>query len=86
MRRSVPSEAMPHIIVKLWPGKSDSQKQRLTELIMSGVTQALGYTEEAVSVAFEEVAPAEWKLKVFEPDIVEKWSTLTKTPGYRMSG
>ncbi len=77
---------MPHIIVKLWPGKSDSQKQRLTELIMSGVTQALGYSEEAVSVAFEEVAPAEWKLKVFEPDIVEKWSTLTKMPGYRMSG
>ena len=77
---------MPHIIVKLWPGKSDSQKQRLTELIMSGVTQALGYSEEAVSVAFEEVAPAEWKLKVFEPGIVEKLSTLTKTPGYRMSG
>jgi hypothetical protein len=33
-------------------------------------------------VAFEEVAPAEWTSKVYEPDIAMKWRTLTKLPGY----
>ena len=65
---------MPQVIVKLWPGKSDDQKRRLTE--------TLGYGEDAVSVAFEEVAPAEWTRKVYEPDIAGKWATLTKQPGY----
>ena len=73
---------MPHVIVKLWPGKSQDQKQRLTETITQGVMDALGYGDEAVSVAFEEVAPAEWTTKVYRPDILGKWTTLTKEPGY----
>ena len=48
---------MPHVIVKLWPGKSDDQKQRLTETITRGVIDTLDYGEDAVSVAFEEVSP-----------------------------
>jgi hypothetical protein len=28
---------MPHVIVKLWPGKSDQQKQQLAERITSGL-------------------------------------------------
>lgn len=73
---------MPHVIVKLWPGKSRDQKQRLTETITRGVMEVLEYGEDSVSVAFEEVAPAEWTLKVYEPDIARKWATLTKQPGY----
>ncbi len=55
---------MPHVIVKLWPGKSDVQKQHLSETITRGVSHALGYSEDAVSVAFEEVAANEWMPKV----------------------
>ena len=73
---------MPHVIVKLWPGKSDDQKQRLTETITRGVVDTLGYSEDAVSVAFEEVAPAEWTSRVYEADIVAKRANLTKQPGY----
>ena len=73
---------MPHIIVKLWPGKTDDQKQRLTETITRGVMDNLEYGEDAVSVAFEEVTPAEWTARVYEPDIVAKWASLTKQPGY----
>lgn len=73
---------MPHVIVKLWLGKSDVQKRRLTEAIMRGVTDTLGYGEDAVSIAFEDVAPAEWTSKVYKPDILGKWSELTKQPGY----
>lgn len=73
---------MPHVIVKLWPGKSYDQKRRLTETITNGVMETFGYGEDAVSVAFEEVAPEDWTAKVYEPDIVGKWTTLTKQPGY----
>lgn len=73
---------MPHVIVKLWPGKTDDQKRRLTDTIVRGVMDTLGYGEDAVSVAFEEVAPPEWTSEVYEPDILAKWATLTKQPGY----
>lgn len=73
---------MPHVIVKVWPGKSDDQKRRLTETILRGVTDALDYGEDAVSIAFEEVAPAQWTAKVYETDILANWAKLTKRPGY----
>lgn len=73
---------MPHVIVELWPGNSDDQKRRLTDTITRGVMETLGYGKDAVSVAFEEVAPAEWTPKVYEPDIAGKWADLTEQPGY----
>lgn len=73
---------MPHVIVKLWPGKSDEQKRRLTDAIAGDVADILNCGSEAVSVAFEEVPPAEWTAQVYEPDIAGKWSSLTKQPGY----
>ena len=75
---------MPHVIVKLWPGKSEAQKTRLAEQITNDVMSTLGYGEEAVSVAFEEVGPQEWRDQVYEPDIAGKAENLYKKPGYRM--
>jgi 4-oxalocrotonate tautomerase len=46
---------MPHVIVKLWPGKSEEQKTQLAEEIVKDVTMVLNYGEESVSVAIEEV-------------------------------
>ena len=45
---------MPHVIVKLWSGKSDKQKTRLAEEITKAVMTTLNYGEELVSVAMEE--------------------------------
>jgi 4-oxalocrotonate tautomerase len=73
---------MPHIIVKLWPGQSDEQKQRLSDAIVGDVTSILGYGEDAVSVAFEEVAARDWDAQVYAPDILGRWDRLTKQPGY----
>jgi 4-oxalocrotonate tautomerase len=73
---------MPHVIVKLWPGTTDDQKQELSEAIVRGVTSILNYGEESVSVGFEEISPSEWTPRVFEPDILAQWNTLTKEPGY----
>ena len=73
---------MPHVIVKLWPGKSPEQKQSLTDVIVESVAGILNYGEESVSVALEEVSPADWTARVYTPDIAQKWESLTKKPGY----
>jgi 4-oxalocrotonate tautomerase len=76
---------MPHVIVKLWPGKSERQKARLVEAIAKDVMDVLGYGEESVSVAMEEVEPRDWADKVYKPDIVNKPEQLYKEPGYDLS-
>jgi len=75
---------MPHVIVKLWPGKSEQQKRRLAKAITDDVMKVLRCGEESVSVAFEEVDANEWGEKVYEPDIVRKSDTLYKKPGYTL--
>ena len=75
---------MPHVIVKLWPGKSEQQKVRLAEEIVKDVTKVLNYGEESVSVAIEEVEPQDWAEKVYQPDIVNNSEKLYKKPGYAM--
>ena len=75
---------MPHVIVKLCSGKSEQQKRRLAEAITRDVATVLDYGDESVSVALEEVSPADWAERVYRPDIVEKAATLYKKPGYTM--
>jgi 4-oxalocrotonate tautomerase len=75
---------MPHVIVKLWPGKSEKQKARLAEAIAKDVMEVLDYGEESVSVAMEEVPPQDWAEQVYKPDIVNKPEQLYKKPGYTM--
>ncbi len=75
---------MPHVIVKLWPGKSEQQKTRLAEEIVKDVMKVLNYGEESVSVAIEEVKSQDWAEKVYKPDILNNSETLYKKPGYTM--
>jgi 4-oxalocrotonate tautomerase len=75
---------MPHVIVKLWPGKSDQQKRRLAQAITDDITRVLNYGDESVSVAIEEVDSSEWAEKVYRPDILRKADKLYKKPGYTM--
>ena len=73
---------MPHVTVKLWPGKSEQEKNRLAEAITKDVMDILRYGDESVSVAMEEVKPQDWVEKVFKPDMQNKWDRLYKKPGY----
>jgi 4-oxalocrotonate tautomerase len=73
---------MPHIIVKLWPGKSVDQKRRLADKIARAVMDTLHYGEDSVSVGFEEVNAGDWMAQVYEPDIRAKSETIYKKPGY----
>ena len=75
---------MPHVIVKLWPGKSEKQKTQLAEEITLSVMGTLNYEEESVSVAFEEIEAEDWAAKVYRTDIVGNEEKLYKKPGYTM--
>jgi 4-oxalocrotonate tautomerase len=76
---------MPHVIVKMWPGKSERQKAKLAERITKDVMDVLNYGEESVSVAIEEVTPENWAEKVYKPEIINKPDGLYKKPGYDLS-
>jgi 4-oxalocrotonate tautomerase len=73
---------MPHVIVKLWPGKSEQQKRKLAADITRAVMDNLNYGEEAVSVGFEEIGSQDWMDKVYKPDILAKLDSIYKKPGY----
>ena len=73
---------MPHVIVKLWPGKSEQQKNRLAEAITKNVMDILHYGQESVSVAMEEVKPQDWVERAYKPDIEGNLDKLYKKPGY----
>lgn len=75
---------MPHVIVKLWPGKSEAQKSHLAERITRDVMEVLGYGEDSVSIAMEEIKSSDWANEVYRPDIKAKLATLYKKPGYEM--
>lgn len=76
---------MPHVIVKLWPGKSEQQKARLAEAITKDVMDVLGYGEESISVSMEEIESRDWAEKVYKTDIADKPKQLYKKPGYDVS-
>ncbi len=73
---------MPHVIVKLYPGRSEEQKRRLAEEITKDVVNIIQCKEEVVSVGFEEVEPKDWVEKVYRPDILNQPNGIYKKPGY----
>jgi 4-oxalocrotonate tautomerase len=74
--------AVPHVLVKLWPGKTEQQKKKLASEITKAVMATLDDSEGSVSVAMEEVKAADWTEKVYKPEILAKRDTLYKEPGY----
>jgi 4-oxalocrotonate tautomerase len=76
---------MPHVIVKLWPGKSEEQKKQLADAITKDVMEVLHYGEESVSIALEELEAEDWADKVYKPDIQNQSVRLYKTPGYDLT-
>jgi 4-oxalocrotonate tautomerase len=75
---------MPHVVVKLWPGKTEQQKKHLADKIAKDVMDILDYGEESVSVAIEEVKAQDWAEQVYKPEIVNNSEKLYKKPGYTM--
>jgi 4-oxalocrotonate tautomerase len=73
---------MPHVIVKLYSGKSEQQKAKIAEEITKAVMAGAKCAELSVSVAIEDVEPDRWTESVYKPDIIGKPNTIYKKPGY----
>lgn len=73
---------MPHIIVKLYTGRSEQQKTQLTKKIVKNIVEIAGCKEADVSVAIEEIEPGDWAETVYRPDILNGPGTLYQKPGY----
>jgi 4-oxalocrotonate tautomerase len=73
---------MPHIIIKMYPGRSEEQKRKLVDRIAADVADIAQCELKSISIAIEEVPSEEWAEKVFTPDIVGNSHLLYKKPGY----
>jgi len=73
---------MPHVIVKMYSGRSEQQKSKLAEEITKAVMTTLNAGEESVSVGIEDIKPEDWLEKVYKPDILGNSEKIYKKPGY----
>lgn len=72
---------MPHLIVKLWPGRSDKIKSDLAKQIALDVARGLDVEIGDVSVAFEEVDRKDWGEQVYKKEIKDN-SNIYFKPEY----
>jgi len=80
----VEEDIMPHVSVKMYPGRSEKEKADLAEAIAQDVMDIIAAGRNSISVAIEDISPQEWREKVYEPEIIEKADTLYIKPGYSM--
>lgn len=73
---------MPHITVKLWPGRNDDVKRKLAEQIAKDVAAGLNVDMGDISVAFEEVEKADWGEKVYKKEIRDNMENIYFKPDY----
>ncbi len=72
---------MPHVIVKLWPGRDDEIKAKLAEKIVKVVVEELEVGIGDVSVAIEEVKCSDWGEQVYKREIKDNPNLYVK-PDY----
>lgn len=73
---------MPHIDVKMFPGRTEEQKQEFAAKVVEAAQAIFGSSDASLSVSISEVEPAEWNAKVYGPEIMANERTLYKRPGY----
>ena len=74
---------MPHIIVKLWPGRSEEVKKELVKELEISMLKVLKVSSDHISISIEEVTSENWGREVYKKDIVDKENLLYKKPSYK---
>lgn len=73
---------MPHVNVRMYPGRTLEQKHALTKRLVEAVQETLGVPESSITVVIEDVAPEKWGTLVVEPEIRAKKECLFKSAEY----
>lgn len=69
---------MPHVTVKLWPGRSEELKSELAQRLATDVAEGVKVDLGDVSVAFEEVNPEDWGEQVYKKEIMDNPNLYVK--------
>lgn len=72
---------MPHIVVKLWPGRDDEIKRNLAKKIANVVAEELKVDIGDVSVAIMEIDESDWGEQIYKKEIKDKSNVYVK-PNY----
>lgn len=73
---------MPHIVVKMYKGRTEEQKSELAKALVETAVRVTGRGAEHFSVAVEDYEPEMWTDEVYDKEIVAKQDTLYVKPGY----
>lgn len=73
---------MPHVIIKMYPGRTDEQKSKLAKAITKSVVDIANTSEEHVSIDIQEIAREDWAETVYKNEILPRYDKLLKKPGY----
>lgn len=75
---------MPHVIIKMYPGRSEEEKEKMAEAVAQDIMKHTGAKDSSVSIAIEEIDPSDWKAEVYDPEIKPDLEKLYKKPGYKL--
>ena len=73
---------MPHIVVKMYKGRTEEQKNELAKALLETAVKVTGRGAEHFSVAIEDYEPENWTDEVYDKEIAGKQDTLYVKPGY----
>ena len=73
---------MPHINVKLYPGREESLKFKLADKITEAVVEVMDSKEKSISVSIEEIPAKRWPKEVYKREILGNEEILYKKPEY----
>ena len=73
---------MPHISIKMYPGRDEATKKRLAQAILETASKELERGTEHFSVSIEDVPQENWKEAVYDKVVSDKNTVIQ--PGYTM--
>lgn len=71
---------MPHIIVQMYPGRDNTEKQQIAKFIQSSLSQQMNMGPDKFSVSIQEIPQSDWKERVYET--LKDDENLYIEPGY----
>lgn len=63
---------MPHIIIKVYPGKDKATKEAICKPVGRALSEAMGLPLEHISVSIEEVEPDAWDAQIRKGELVKR--------------